>query len=79
MYKDNFLYEIETKDFYKYVVEDVQLKYDTSSYSSDDNRPLTIAKNKKVVVMMKKKISGKIMEESVASSDQTYAYRKLDN
>ena len=45
--------EIETEDFKKDTVKDVQTKFDTSGYSKGYNRPLPIAKNEKVVSMMK--------------------------
>ena len=43
---DSFVYEIKTNDFYKDIAGDVESKFDTSGYSSDDNRPLPIGKNK---------------------------------
>ena len=36
-------------------------KFDTSGYSKDDNRPLPIGKNKKVIGMMEDELGGKIM------------------
>ena len=44
---DSFVYEIETKDFYKDIAKDVEKMFDTSRYSKDDNRPLPTGKNKK--------------------------------
>ena len=43
---DNFVYEIETEDFYKDISKDVKKRFDTSGYSKDDNRPLPIGKIK---------------------------------
>ena len=49
----NFVCEIETKDFYRDIAKDVEKRFDTSGYSKDDNRPLPIGKNKKVIDLMK--------------------------
>ena len=50
---DSFVYEIETEDFYRDIAKDVEKRFDTSGYSKDDNRPLPIGKNKKVIGLMK--------------------------
>ena len=57
---DSFVYEIETKDFYKDIAKDVEKMFDTSRYSKDDNRPLPTGKNKKKIGQ-KDEIGGKIM------------------
>ena len=44
---DSFVYEIETKNFYRDIAKDVKKRFDTSGYSKDDNRPLPIRENKK--------------------------------
>ena len=41
---DSFVYEIETEDFYRDIANDVKKRFDTSGYSRDDNRPLSIGK-----------------------------------
>ena len=56
----SFVYEIETKDFYKDIAKDVEKMFDTSRYSKDDNRPLPIGNNKKKIGL-KDEIGGKIM------------------
>ena len=75
---DSFVYEIETEDFYKNIAKDVEKRFDTSEYSKDDNRPLPIGKNKKVIGLMKHELGGKIMLELVALRVKMYAYRKID-
>ena len=50
---DSFVYKIETEDFYRDIAKDVEKRFDTSGYSKDDNRPLPIGKNKKVIDLMK--------------------------
>ena len=44
---DSFVYEIETKDFYRDTAKDVEKRFDTSGYSKDKKRPLPIGKIKK--------------------------------
>ena len=63
---ESFVYEIETEDFYRDIAKDVEKRLDTSGYSKDENRPLPIAENKKVIGLMKDELGGKIMTEFVA-------------
>ena len=44
---DTFVYEIETKDFYRDIANDVEKMFDKSGYSKDENRPLPIGKKVK--------------------------------
>ena len=44
---------IKREDFYKDIVDDVDRWFDTSNYDKDDNRPLPIGKNEKVIGMFK--------------------------
>ena len=74
---DSFVYEIETKDFYRDIAKDVEKRFDTSGYSKDENRPLPIRENKKVIGLMKDELGGKIMTEFVALRAKMYAYRKI--
>ena len=74
---DSFFYEIQTEYFYRDIVRDVKKRFDTSGYSKDDNRPLPIGENKKVIGLMKDERSGEIMTEFVALKAKIYAYRKI--
>ena len=75
---DSFVYEIETENFYRDIAKDVKKRFDTSGYSRDDNRPLPIGENKKVIGLMKDELGGKIMTEFVALRAKMHAYRKID-
>ena len=60
---DSFVYEIEAEEFYRDIAKDVKKRFDTSGYSKDDNRPLPIGENKKVIGLIKDELGGKIMTE----------------
>ena len=57
--KDIFVYHFRTEDFYRDIAGDVEARFDTSNYSKDDNRPLTIGKNKKKLGLMKDELMEK--------------------
>ena len=75
---DSFIIHIETEDFYIHIAKDVDEWFDTSAYDKDDNRPLPIGKNKKVIGMFKDELSGKTMTEFCAARAKTYTF-KYDN
>ena len=75
---DSFVYEIETKDFYRDIAKYVERRFDMSGYSKYANRPLPIAENKKKIGLMKDELGGKIMTEFVALRAKVYAYRKIE-
>ena len=52
------------KMFYKDIANDVDKWFDISAYDKDENRPLPIGKNKKVIGKSKDELSGKIMTEN---------------
>ena len=56
---DSFIVYIKTDDIYKNITEDVETRFDTSSYELD--RPLPKGENKKVIGLMKDELGGKIM------------------
>ena len=69
---DSFIMHIKTKDFYKDIANDVEKRFDTSSY--EVNRSLPKGKNKKVIGLMKDELGGKIMTEFVVLRPKTYSY-----
>ena len=73
---DSFAIRIKTDDFYEDIANDAKEWFDTSNY--DNNRPLPIGKNKKVIGLFKDESGGKIMIEFVGITAKTYAYL-MDN
>ena len=56
---DSFIIHIQTNNFYKDISKDVDKWFDTSNYDKNDNRPLQIGKNKKVIGKFKDELGGK--------------------
>ena len=54
---DSFVIHVKTEDFYKDIADDVDKWFDTSNYDKDDNRPLPIGKNKKVIGKFKDELT----------------------
>ena len=69
---DSFVIRIKIEDIYEDIANDVEEWFDTSNY--DNNRPLPIGKNKKVIGLFKDELGGKTMKEFVALRAETYAY-----
>ena len=66
---NSFILYIKTDDIYKDIAEDVENRFDTSSYELD--RPLPKGKNKKVIELMKDELGGKFF---VGLGAKTYCY-----
>ena len=73
---DSLVYDIETEDFYKDIVDNIPARFDTSGYCL--NRPLPVGLNEKVIGLMKDELGGKIMTEFMALRPKLYSYKKLD-
>ena len=71
---DSFIMHIKTNDFYKDINNDVGKWFDTSNYDKNDNRPLEIGKNKKVLGKFKDELGGKIMTKFVVLRAKTYSF-----
>ena len=69
---DSFIMHIKTEDFYKDIADDVEKKFDTSNYTVE--RPLPMGKIKKVIVMMKDELGGKIMKQFIGLRPKCYSY-----
>ena len=68
---DSFVIHIKTEDFHEDIANDVEEWFGTSNYD-DNNRPLPIGKNKKVIGVFKDELGGKIMKEFVAFRAKIY-------
>ena len=71
---DSFIMHIKTDDFYKDISADVDKWFDTSNFNKNDNRPLEIGKNKKVLGKFKDEIGGKIVTKFVALRAKAYSF-----
>ena len=71
---DSFIAYTETEDFYKDIASDVNNWFDTLAYDKNDNRPLPIGINKKVIWKFKDELNGKIMKKFCATTAKTYAF-----
>ena len=78
MDRDSFVIHIKTEDFYKDIADDVDRWFDTSNYDKDDNRSLSMGKNRKVIGVFKDELGGKIMIDFCALRAKEYAF-KLDD
>ena len=78
METDSFVMKIKTDDFHKGINNDVDKSFDTSNFDANDNRPLPIGKNKKLIGKFKDDLGGKIMSQFCALKANTYVF-KLDN
>ena len=76
---DSFILQIQADDFFKDINIDVNKWFDTSNYDKNDNRPLEIGKNEKVIGKFKDELGGKILTEFVALRAKTYAYVQLND
>ena len=65
---------IKTDDFYKDISADVNKWFHASDFNKNDNRPLEIGKNKKVLGKFKNELGGKIMTKIVALRAKTYSF-----
>ena len=63
---------VKTEDFYEDIANDVEKNYDTSNYTVE--KPLPVGKNKKLFVLMKDELGGKIMKEFIGLRPKCYSY-----
>ena len=61
-------------DIYKDIAEDIEKRFDTSIY--EVGRLLPMAKNRKVIGLMKNELGGQIMKKFVELQRKTYSYLK---
>ena len=76
---DSFVIHILTEDFFEDIANDVERWFDTSNYDENDERPLLVGKNKKVIDLFKDELGGKVMIEFCGLKPKTYAYLMDDD
>ena len=74
---DNFIVHIETEDIYKNISEDVEKRFSTSIYEED--RSLSIGKNKKTVGLIKNELGGQNKKKMVGLLPKAYSHLKDNN
>lgn len=76
---DSLCYEIETHDFYKDILPDINAKYDTSGFVDNHPSGIKTGINKKVIGMFKDEAGGKIILEFVGLRSKLYSYKMFEN
>ena len=76
---DSFGIHVVAKNFYKHIANDVERWIDKSKYDKNYKRPHPIGKNKKLIVLFKDELGGKIMIEVVGLRAKTFSYIMDDN
>ena len=71
---DSFIMHIKADDFCKDTSADVDKWFDTSNFNKNDNRPLEIGKNKKVLGKFKDELGSKITTKLCARRAKTYSF-----
>ena len=74
---DSFIMNIKTNDFYKDISDDVDNRFDTSSY--EVKRPLLMGKIKKVIGLMKDELGGELITKFFTLRPKTYSYLTDDS
>ena len=72
---DSLMYQINTKDFYKDIFNDVRDKFDTSDYPSVHPSGIITGANKKVIGMFKDEVAGKQITHFVGLRPKLYSYK----
>ena len=75
---DSLMYEIQTKDFYKDISEDVKHRFDTSDYPPNHPSGIPSGFNKKVLGMFKDEAGGKVIDEFVGLRAKLYSYKMFE-
>ena len=78
---DSYFIYIETEGFYKGIINDVERLFYTSNYGENDERPLPIGKNKKLIGLFKGESigKGKTMKENCTLRAKAYAHLMEDD
>ena len=74
---DSLVYNIKTDNFYEDITDDVKARFDMSSYSHSQVRPLPIGIKKNATCFMKVELGGRIMTKFVTLRPKLYSYKTL--
>ena len=72
---DSLAYEIQTKDFYRDITQNVKKLFDTSNYPADHPSRIPTRKDQKVPGMFKDEAGGKVIAEFVGLRAKLYSNR----
>ena len=75
---DSLAYEIQTEDIYKDISEDVEVKFDTSSFPKNHPSGIPTGVNKKVIGMFKDECGGKIMHKFIGLRTKLYSNKMYE-
>ena len=73
----SLVYNIKTDNFYEDITGNVKATFDMTGYSCSWVRPLPIGVNRKVIVLMKDELGGRVVTKFVALGPKLYAYETL--
>ncbi|PFX14317.1 hypothetical protein AWC38_SpisGene21541 [Stylophora pistillata] len=76
---DSLCYEIQTEDFYKDIIDDLDRLFDTSNISKEHLSGIPTGVNKKVIGKFKDEAGGKIIEEFVGLRAKLYSYKMFED
>ena len=68
---DSSVIHIKTEEFFEDISNNVEKWFDTSNYDENDERPLPIGKNRRILGLFKDELGGKIMVEVAALRPKT--------
>ena len=72
---DSLMYQIQTKDFYKDILKDVESKFDTSDYPQSHPSGIPTGLNKKVIGMFKDEVAGKQISHFIGLRPKLYSFK----
>ena len=72
------MYQIQSDDFYEDISEDIEDKFDTSDYPTDQKSGILTGVNKKVIGMFKDEVAGQQITHFVGLRPKLYSF-KIEN
>lgn len=75
---DSLAYEVETRDFYRDISNDVTSKFDISDFPMNHPSGIESGHNKKVIGMFKDEAGGETIKEFVRLRAKLYIYKLLE-